>query len=92
MTTFGKYVKAIKVDEDNRNRLIARLGIEKDHPDDPDEDILPIGWFVVMPFGEAGVSFYEIMDPELYAQMVDNSKKRRLRNGFYEVILRNPSE
>lgn len=83
---FGKLVKAIKVRESNRDRLMALLQIDP-LMEDPDE-ALPIDWFVVLPFGEHGRSFYELLTPEVFQEMVDDTDKKALDNGFYEVRLR----
>ena len=83
---FGKMVKAIKVRESNRDRLMALLQIDP-LMEDADE-MLPLGWFVVLPFGEHGRSFYEILTPEVFDDMVDSTDKKELDNGFYEVRLR----
>lgn len=83
---FGKLVKAIKVRDSNRDRLMALLQIDP-LTEDPDE-ALPIDWFVVLPFGEHGRSFYELLTPEVFKDMVDDTDKKALDNGFYEVRLR----
>lgn len=85
MHEFGKMVKAIKITEENQEKLASLLSL------DLYEDIkeqLPLGWYVIMPFGIRGTNFWEVITPEVYDIHADPNSENELRNGFVEVKLR----
>lgn len=85
MHEFGKVVKAVRVIEENQGKLASLLSL--DLYEDIEEQ-LPLGWYVIMPFGIKGTNFWEVVSPEVYAEHADLESTNELRNGFVEVIFR----
>lgn len=84
MSPFGKTVKAIQIDDDNRNMLVGRLNLT--NLDQEFTEALPTGWYVIMPFGERGVHFWSAVSPETFKEHTDGSAIQPLANGFFEVF------
>lgn len=81
----GQVVKSILITPDNQTKLFGRFGIDGDEPVDKQ---IPLGWSIVVPFGERAENFWMLLSPETYSVAVDDSDAKPLENGFYEVILK----